>query len=160
MDERFIRKQIRTILVEREILRYDKKIITSIRGRPPAGMSQRSKLDPTGLLEALSITEAEGDTMLDKIESILEQGTGSVDEMEDAFGSINKIENGPRKGVLVSAGDISASQGARFIKEILLAARNAMLLPMSEDIRVDVIPSGIIVYPSKNGREKWFDKVE
>ena len=63
-----------------------------------------------------------------------------------------------KEGVLVTSGDISSSQGARFIKETLLAARNAGRLMMSQDIRVDVIPRGVIVYASKDGRIKWFDR--
>jgi len=180
MDEIFIRNHIRRILEKKqgskesdatakgpkkapvnkkEEFGYGKKIITSVRGRPPAGLSQRAKKDPSGLLSALKIGAVSGDTMIEKIESLLNQAVGGVPEMEDAFNNVDIIENMyGREGVLVSSGDISSSQGARFIKETLLAARNAGRLMMSQDIRVDVIPRGVIVYASKDGRIKWFDR--
>lgn len=176
MDEVFIRSQIRRILEKKKDLPvksddkdkgkkkkeesgYGRKIITSVRGRPPAGLSQRAKKDPSGLLAALKVGAVSGETMIDKIESLLSQATEGLPEMEDAFSGVDIIENMyGREGVLVTSGDISSSQGARFIKETLLAARNAGRLLMSQDIRVDVIPRGVIVYASKDGRLKWFDR--
>ena len=178
MDEVFIRSQIRRILEKKQELPVKndskdkgkekkkkeefgsgRKIITSVRGRPPAGLSQRAKKDPNGLLAALRVGAVSGETMIDKIESLLSQATGGLPEMEDAFSDVDVIENMyGKEGVLVTSGDISSSQGARFIKETLLAARNAGRLMMSQDIRVDVIPRGVIVYASKDGRIKWFDR--
>ena len=130
-----------------------------MRGRPPAGLSQRAKKDPSGLLGDLKVGAVSGGTMIEKIESLLGQAVGGINEMEDAFDSVDVIENMyGREGVLVTSGDISSSQGARFVKETLLAARNSGRLSMSQDIRVDVIPRGVIVYASKDGRLKWFDR--
>ena len=164
MDEQFIRKEIRRLLTEdsedepKEVFTYDKRIITSVLGRPPAGMSQRAKVDPNGLLQDLRVSNISGDTMIEKIESLLSQAIDGNDEMSDAFSDVDTTENhAGREGVLVSAGEISPGQGARFVKEILLAARNSGMLPMSDDVRVDVIPEGVIVYASKDGRKRWYD---
>ena len=161
MDEQFIRGQIRRLLMEeeeKEVFRYDRRIITSVLGRPPAGMSQRAKVDPNGLLGDLKVSSLSGSTMLEKIESLLEQAIDGNDEMSDAFSGVDTIENhAGKEGVLVEVGELSSGQGARFIKEVLLAARNAGMLPMSDDIRVDAMSEGVIVYASKDGRKKWYD---
>jgi len=170
MDELFIRKAIRKLLAEKsedpepeeespsETFRYDRRIITSVLGRPPAGMSQRAKVDPNGLLQDLKVSSATGGTMIEKIESLLSQAIDGNDEMGDAFSDVDTIENhAGREGVVVRVGELSPGQGARFIKEVLLAARNSGMLPMSDDIRVDAMAEGVIVYASKDGRKKWYD---
>ncbi len=130
-------------------------IKSSVPGAPPKGMRLA---DPKKIMDNLN---AEGsykgsDDPIAALEELLDKAISGTEAMGKAYGGVQPIEDSyGRQGITVSMGELDANNGARFMKITLSAAKDAGMLILDEDIRVQVGGSGVIIYRSKNGSATW-----
>ena len=170
VTEQFLRSHIRKILHEgdeddkKPPAKKEKKlsrraagnfiIKSSVPGSPPKGMRLA---DPKAVMQNLKAEGSyAGQDPIKVLQSLLSKAISGTESMGKAYGTVKDVKDSyGREGVSVAMGELDANNGARFMKITLSAAKDAGMLQLDEDIRVEVGGNGVVIYKSKGGNASW-----
>lgn len=173
--EEFIRRQVTKIILEekekdsesskdetpppRETRRSrgDFKVTSSVRGAIPKGMRPARPEDILKNLGAKGRYDT-GEAVQD-IHDLMKAAITGAEPMQKAYSDVKGLRDSfDREGVLVKLNELDPQNGTRFLKITIEAAQLTGALKLQEDIRVEVHPSGVLIYESKAGRPSWNTK--
>lgn len=107
-----------------------------------------AKKNPGQLMKNLGI-KAKGNGLQGVID-IWKQASTATEPMSQAFGGMNIITKGTRKGVVVGLGQLNARNGAKFAHHTLKGAMAAGFLTSNVPLQIQVVGDEIVIHTGEN----------
>jgi hypothetical protein len=126
-DDKFIRKQIQKILQEKSKKQDNKG---SRRGQLIVRVEDgaRAKSSPQELLSNLGVTSAEGDSVEDKVFSVLETAIANINSKDDLKGAFLDPKRSKNNSIVVKSGKAPDEDTVRYVGHILYAAQSSGII--------------------------------
>ena len=90
------------------------------------------------------------------VATILQQAM-KADVMARSYGGLQSVDQGGKKGLMVSMGDLDSRNGAKYLHHTLIGAINAGMLSLDVPLQIDRLDtSTVVIYksPTKNSWSK------
>jgi len=143
--EKKIRNAVRKFLLEAEQTRrpgrggYKKQI-------QQAGSLAQS--NPSELMKRLGVTALQGNSDIEKLNSLLSQATSGTDVMSQAFNSPSPRRDNATgsEGVRVPVNLIPPRDARKYLEHTLIAAQNSKTALFVDDIQVEILGNDVLLY--------------
>ena len=175
MDERKLRNIIRTIISEGDEAEGEKET---------SSKKKKKKVDTTPgeigatmgrgrwskeVAEAGALAEEAPDELMDNlgieskasgyqgIAKILQQAM-KADVMSRSYGDMQVVDQGGKKGLMVSMGDLDSRNGAKYLHHTLIGALNSGMLSLDVPVQIDRLDTSTVVIYKSPMKNSWSSK--
>ena len=123
-------------------------------GRFSAGVKGAlAKDDPKKLMKNLHISNAMGNTDIEKIKSMFKQAFTGADVMKKVYTSLMTVTKGSKEGLKISVSEIKVRDGIKYLYHTLVGAKNAGIFDPTTLIQIENSSGSIIIYQGK--KKSW-----